>query len=67
MRDEPKPEVLVAGGCVAFLVMYFVGTGLDDALGHNSRSLWIGIGVAVAVGLVVMLPTLWLAFRKDER
>jgi hypothetical protein len=67
MRDSPRPEPLVIGGAVASLVMYFVGIGVDDALGHNGQSLAIGIAVATVIGSAIMAPALWFAFRKDAR
>jgi uncharacterized protein involved in response to NO len=46
-------ERLVMGMCTAGALMFCIGSKVDDALGHDGRSLTIGLVVALAVGVIL--------------
>lgn len=59
-------ERIIIGATMMALTIWFVGTKIDDALGHDDRSLLIGVVGAIVAGTVVALITIWWA-RRAER
>jgi hypothetical protein len=58
-------ERLIAGMGAVGALAFCVGTKVDDALGHDGRSLAIGLAVALLVGAVLSgVVVLWA--RKAE-
>ena len=57
---------LVTGMCAVGAICYMVGTKTDDALGHDGRSLAIGLAVAFVVGSALSPLIAWWA-RKAKK
>lgn len=67
MSGVKRPEILAAGFFLGMAFSYCIGGKVDDALGHNDRSMWIAMGVAVAVMAIFAIPAVVLSMRSGRR
>lgn len=67
MGGVKRPEFLVIGGVLGVVVSYLVGGWVDDALGHDGKSLVIAEIVTVLVVLLFAVPSIILAMRSGKR
>jgi hypothetical protein len=67
MDGVKRPEILALGFFLGMAFSYCIGGKVDDALGHDTRSMWIGMAVAVVVMAVFAVPAVVLSMRSGEK